>query len=88
MVTTQVDRLTGSLTEGWRALNHSTDRFAAIRRFASYLNDGPASNSVLLFYGDGGNGKSLLLRHLRGHCIKRFDPNDVRALRERLTGRR
>jgi tetratricopeptide (TPR) repeat protein len=66
------DLLAGSLTEGWRALDFFTDRFAAIRRFAAYLNDDPAPNAVLFFHGNGGNGKSLLLRHLRSRCCQRL----------------
>jgi tetratricopeptide (TPR) repeat protein len=64
--------LGGSLTEGWRALDYFTDRFAAVRRFAEYLNDDPAPASVLFLHGNGGNGKSLLLRYLRSRCCKRL----------------
>lgn len=65
--------LTESVTEGWFAVQHFTDRFAAIRRFAAYLNEDPPAPTVLFFHGDGGNGKSLLLRFLRDVCCKRFD---------------
>jgi hypothetical protein len=40
------DLLRGSLTESWRALDHFTDRLAAIRRLAGYLNDDPAPDSM------------------------------------------
>jgi hypothetical protein len=86
METTQVDRLSSSLTEGWRAFDHFSARCAAFRRFATYLNDDPAHDSVLFFHGDGGIGKSLLRRHPRGRSNQRFDRNDVRAPRKRLTG--
>jgi tetratricopeptide (TPR) repeat protein len=35
----------------------------------------------LYFYGDGGNGKSLLLKHLQFHCCKRFSPQVWQQLR-------
>ncbi len=61
-----------TITEGWRALKLFTDRREAIRLFSSYLNDDPAREQVLFFYGDGGNGKSLLLRFLREYYCKRL----------------
>src|SRR5215510_15856694 len=48
---------TGSITEPRRALQHFTNRKSAIRHFASYLNDDPATEKILFFHGDGGNGK-------------------------------
>ncbi len=63
-----------SITEGWLARKLFTDRHRELRRFASYLNDDPPRNQILTFYGEGGNGKSLLLDHLREHFCKRFDP--------------
>lgn len=67
---------TDTITEGWRALKLFTDRREAIRLFSSYLNDDPPRDRILFFYGDGGNGKSLLLRFLREHCCKRLRPEN------------
>jgi len=67
---------TESVTEGVRALEAFTDRLDAIRVFAEYLNDDPPRGTILFFYGEGGNGKSLLLRFLRRSCCKRFLPDN------------
>jgi tetratricopeptide (TPR) repeat protein len=54
-----------------------TDRYSAIRLFASAIND-PNSNEnsreekIIFFHGDGGNGKTLLLRFLRQRCCKKL----------------
>ena len=69
-----------SVTEGDRALQLFTDRHEALRRFAEYLNDDPPKK-ILFFYGDGGNGKSLLLKHLRERCCKRFNPDNWQYVR-------
>jgi hypothetical protein len=60
-----------SLTDGNRALQLFTDRHELTRVFAGYLHNEPA-DKILSFYGDGGNGKSLLLKFLRIKCFKRF----------------
>jgi tetratricopeptide (TPR) repeat protein len=65
-----------TITEGWRALKLFTDRYEAIRLFSEYLNDDPPRERILFFYGDGGNGKSLLLRFLRERCCKRLRPDN------------
>ena len=65
---------TDSITTGWRAFDLFTDRHEAIRHFAAYLHDDVPRPTILCFHGDGGNGKSLLLRFLREHCCKRFRP--------------
>jgi tetratricopeptide (TPR) repeat protein len=57
-----------------RKLQLFTDRHEFTRRFAFYLNDDPPPAKILYFFGDGGNGKSLLLKHLEYHCCKRFSP--------------
>ncbi|WP_293346453.1 MULTISPECIES: hypothetical protein [unclassified Microcoleus] len=57
-----------------RKLQLFTDRHEFTQRFASYLNDDPSPAKILYFFGDGGNGKSLLLKHLEYHCCKRFSP--------------
>lgn len=62
-----------SLTRANRALQHFTDRHELTCRFAEYLNDNELEpQKILFFYGDGGNGKSLLLKFLRENCCKRF----------------
>lgn len=65
-----------SVTEGWRALELFTDRYAEIRIFSGYLNDDPSPKRILFLHGDGGNGKSLLLRMLRNKFCKRLDPGN------------
>jgi len=63
-----------SITSLWRALDLFTDREDAIRLFRTYLNEDPAPESVLFFFGEGGNGKSLLVRYLnKYHCRRRRD---------------
>jgi hypothetical protein len=62
-----------SLTQLNRALRHFTDRHELTLRFAEYLNDDELDpHKILFFYGDGGNGKSLLLKFLLENCCKRF----------------
>jgi len=61
-----------SITAYEAALNLFTDRVAERRLFASYLNDDPPRKRILFFHGDGGNGKSWLLRILRERYCKRF----------------
>src|SRR5262249_32623362 len=65
-----------SITEMRRALQHFTNRKNSIRHFASYLNDDPAKEQILFFHGDGGNGKTILLRFLRERCCKRLDADN------------
>ncbi len=64
-----------------RKLQLFTDRHEFTRRFAFYLNDDPPREQILYFFGDGGNGKSLLLKHLEYHCCKRFPPQVWQQLR-------
>ena len=59
---------------GDRQLELFTGRHEFTRRFAFYLNEDPPREQILYFYGDGGNGKSLLLKHLQVNCCKRFSP--------------
>ncbi|MBE9186730.1 hypothetical protein IQ270_19080, partial [Microcoleus sp. LEGE 07076] len=63
-----------------RKLQLFTDRHEFTRRFAFYLNEDPPPEQILYFFGDGGNGKSLLLKHLEYHCCKRFSPQDWQRL--------
>ena len=67
---------------GDRQLELFTDRHEFTRRFAFYLNEDPPREQILYFYGDGGNGKSLLLKHLQVHCCKRFSPEVWQRLRQ------
>jgi tetratricopeptide (TPR) repeat protein len=60
-----------SITSGWRALELFTDRLEAVRIFNTYLNEDPTPESVLFFFGDGGNGKSLLVRYLSKYYCRR-----------------
>ncbi|MEG4502601.1 hypothetical protein QUA81_03015 [Microcoleus sp. F6_B4] len=64
-----------------RQLRLFTDRHEFTRRFAFYLNEDPARQQILYFYGDGGNGKSLLLKHLQYNCCKKFSPQVWQQLR-------
>jgi tetratricopeptide (TPR) repeat protein len=64
-----------------RKLQLFTDRHEFTRRFAFYLNEDPPREQILYFFGDGGNGKSLLLKHLEYHCCKRFTPQVWQQLR-------
>ncbi|MEZ2237352.1 tetratricopeptide repeat protein [Microcoleus sp.] len=64
-----------------RKLQLFTDRHEFTRRFASYLNDDPPPAKILYFFGDGGNGKSLLLKHLQYHCCKKIPPQVWQQLR-------
>ncbi|MUH00095.1 hypothetical protein F7734_50610, partial [Scytonema sp. UIC 10036] len=61
-----------SITEGNRALELFTNREGLVRVFATYINDDPSPEKILFFHGDGGNGKSLLLKFLLTKCCKRF----------------
>ncbi|MBD2596452.1 tetratricopeptide repeat protein [Nostoc spongiaeforme FACHB-130] len=70
-----------SLTDGNRALQLFTDRHELTRVFAAYINEEPAAETILSFYGDGGNGKSLLLKFLRTKCCKRFGTDTWQKLK-------
>ncbi|OCQ96087.1 hypothetical protein BCD64_12080 [Nostoc sp. MBR 210] len=70
-----------SLTDGNRALQLFTDRHELTRVFAAYINEEPAAETILSFYGDGGNGKSLLLKFLRTKCCKRFGADTWQKLK-------
>jgi len=72
----------GTITEGWRALELFTNRYEAIRLFASYLNDDTPGEKILFFYGSGGNGKSLLLRYLQKCCLKRISNDNWQWVKE------
>jgi tetratricopeptide (TPR) repeat protein len=69
-----------TVTEGDRALQLFTDRYEYTYLFAQYLNEEPPRKTILFFHGDGGNGKSLLLKFLRQRCCKRFLPETWQQL--------
>jgi predicted ATPase len=57
------------ITEHDRALALFTDRMHERRLFLRYLHAEPPHEQMLFFHGDGGNGKSLLLKLLKeGYC--------------------
>lgn len=58
-----------------RKLQLFTDRHKFTRLFAEYLNDDPAPSTILYLHGDGGNGKSLLLKFLRENWCKSLSPD-------------
>lgn len=70
-----------SITEHWRALDLFTNRHRRIRLFVKRLNENQPKNQILFFYGDGGNGKSLLLKYLEKHFLKRFTSDAWEQLR-------
>ena len=55
--------------------------------FASYINDDPPQNKILFFHGDGGNGKSWLLRILRERYCKQLPPASWAYVREQEDGK-
>ena len=70
-----------SITKHWRALELFTNRRKLIRIFVNRLNESGRENQILFFYGDGGNGKSLLLQYLERHFLKRFAPDEWEMLK-------
>lgn len=72
---------TAGITEGPQVHDLFVDRFELKHRFASYLNDDPPCEQILFLHGDGGNGKSMLLRHLKKHYCKRLRPADWQRLK-------
>lgn len=59
---------------GNRALQLFTDRHDFAKLLAEYLNEERPREKILFFHGDGGNGKTLLLKFLREKCCKRLSP--------------
>ena len=76
-----------SITAYEAALNLFTDRIPERRLFADYLNDDPPKNTILFFHGDGGNGKSWLLRILRERYCKQLPPASWAYVREQEDGK-
>lgn len=68
-----INQKKASNSQGNRALQLFIDRHHLIKHFAEYINNEPVTEKILYFYGDGGNGKSLLLKYLRTKCCNRFD---------------
>ncbi len=64
-----------SITEDWLARMLFTDRREAILHFCRYLNEAPRKQ-ILYYHSEGGNGKSLLLLHLREHYCKTLEPDN------------
>ncbi|MEW8560989.1 MAG: hypothetical protein AB2541_02755, partial [Candidatus Thiodiazotropha sp.] len=54
-----------TITTHDKALELFTDRLAERRLFSRYLHTDPPPERLIFFHGNGGNGKSLLLKHLR-----------------------
>ena len=61
--------------------DHFVGRSDLIRLFSTTLQEEPAIPQVLFFHGDGGNGKSSLLRFLRDKCCKLLHPHHWREAR-------
>uniref|UniRef100_UPI0039C63306 tetratricopeptide repeat protein n=1 Tax=Calothrix sp. CCY 0018 TaxID=3103864 RepID=UPI0039C63306 len=59
-------------SQGNRALQLFIDRHHLIKYFAECINNDPVEEKIQYIYGDGGNGKSLLLKYLRTKCCNRF----------------
>ncbi len=59
-----------SLTKGTQALALFRDRHDLIEIFLKYLNDSEPHDKIIIFQGEGGQGKSLLLTYLQKHCCK------------------
>ena len=59
-----------------RNLELFVDRTELIREFAAAINEDPPPGQVFFFHGDGGNGKSLLLRFLETRCCHRLEPDN------------
>lgn len=72
-----------SITKQNCALKYFIDRYELIKRFAEYLNDNPSKNKILYFYGDGGNGKSLLLKFLSKKGCKLFPLSVWKSLKNK-----
>lgn len=64
-----------TLTTHPRALDIFTDRVSERRLFAHYLHAQPPAPRPIFFHGDGGNGKSLLLKHLRAEFCRLLPPD-------------
>jgi tetratricopeptide (TPR) repeat protein len=75
-----------SITSPSRALQLFTDRYDLTHLFIRYINDDLSYERILFFHGDGGNGKSLLLRFLREKCCKRLSSEQWQGLKAKSAG--
>ena len=75
-----------SITSSSRALQLFTDRYDLTRLFIQYINDDLSYEKILFFHGDGGNGKSLLLRFLREKCCKLLPSEHWQQLKVKSAG--
>ena len=73
-------RLASSVTDGGEALRFFVDRRHAIQLFCSYVHQDQPPEKVLFFHGEGGTGKTLLLRFLREKCCKSVSPRSWKAV--------
>ncbi|SDX69818.1 tetratricopeptide repeat protein [Thiocapsa roseopersicina] len=69
-----------SVTDHDRALGLFTNRMAERRLFTCYVQADTPPERLLFFHGDGGNGKSLLLKLLKEQSCRRLYPADWRQL--------
>jgi tetratricopeptide (TPR) repeat protein len=72
-----------TITEGWRTVELFTNRYTPVRQFLYYLNEDTQPKPILFFSGDGGNGKSLLLRVLREQYCVHIRPTNWEWIKER-----
>ncbi|MGP3965088.1 ADP-ribosylglycohydrolase family protein [Nonomuraea sp. 3N208] len=56
-----------------RSLDLFANRFELTRHVVTLINEDPPPERILYLHGLGGNGKSLLLRHLEKRCCLRTD---------------
>ena len=75
-----------SITSPSRALQLFTDRYDLTSLFIQYINDELPYEKILFFHGDGGNGKSLLLRFLREKCCKLLPSEQWQNLKAKSAG--
>ncbi|EIC20979.1 TPR repeat-containing protein [Thiorhodovibrio frisius] len=64
------------VTQHDQALPLFTDRFGERRLFLRFLHAAPPPEQMLFFHGDGGNGKSLLLKRLMDRYCQRLRAAD------------
>jgi hypothetical protein len=74
---------TNSVTRVPTALSLFTDRHQVIRRFLEYVHAESPIERILFLHGDGGNGKSLLLKFLSTYCCKTLDRDNWDFVRSR-----
>lgn len=70
-----------SVTDKNFSLQLFINRDELVKLFLEYLNDEYPRQKILFLYGDGGNGKSLLLKLLHQKCCQRFPDQIWRNLK-------